>query len=242
MVLKVLGSSSQGNCYILENKNEALIIEAGVRFIEVKKALGFDIRKVSGCLITHQHNDHAKYIKAMVESGFPTLALEEVWTAKGVTGSRAYCIERGKGYKFGKFRVLPFDACHDVPCVGYLIDHPETGRIMFLTDSCMCEYVFPGLNQVMIECNYSDAKLVEAINAGRTLPSQRERLMTSHMELNTCKGFLCANDLTNVANIVLLHLSDNNSDEKNFVSEIERQTGKVVYAAHTGLEIELDRI
>lgn len=242
MVLKVLGSSSQGNCYILENKNEALIIEAGVRFIEVKKALGFDIRKVSGCLITHQHNDHAKYIKAMVESGFPTLALEEVWTAKGVTGSRAYCIERGKGYRFGRFKVLPFDACHDVPCVGYLIDHPETGRIMFLTDSCMCEYVFPGLNQVMIECNYSDAKLVEAINAGRTLPSQRERLMTSHMDLNTCKGFLCANDLTNVANIVLLHLSDNNSDEKNFVSEIERQTGKVVYAAHTGLEIELDRI
>lgn len=242
MVLKVLGSSSQGNCYILENKNEALIIEAGVRFIEVKKALGFDIRKVSGCLITHQHNDHAKYIKAMVESGFPTLALEEVWTAKGVTGSRAYCIERGKGYKFGRFKVLPFDACHDVPCVGYLIDHPETGRIMFLTDSCMCEYVFPGLNQVMIECNYSDAKLVEAINAGRTLPSQRERLMTSHMELNTCKGFLCANDLTNVANIILLHLSDNNSDEKHFVSEIERQTGKVVYAAHTGLEIELDRI
>ena len=242
MVLKVLGSSSQGNCYILENKNEALIIEAGVRFIEVIKALGFDIRKVSGCLITHQHNDHAKYIKAMVESGFPTLALEEVWTAKGVTGSRAYCIERGKGYRFGRFKVLPFDACHDVPCVGYLIDHPETGRIMFLTDSCMCEYVFPGLNQVMIECNYSDAKLVEAINAGRTLPSQRERLMTSHMELNTCKGFLCANDLTNVANIVLLHLSDNNSDEKNFVSEIERQTGKVVYAAHTGLEIELDRI
>lgn len=242
MVLKVLGSSSQGNCYILENKNEALIIEAGVRFIEVKKALGFDIRKVSGCLITHQHNDHSKYIKAMVESGFPTLALEEVWTAKGVTGSRAYCIERGKGYRFGRFKVLPFDACHDVPCVGYLIDHPETGRIMFLTDSCMCEYVFPGLNQVMIECNYSDAKLVEAINAGRTLPSQRERLMTSHMELNTCKGFLCANDLTNVANIVLLHLSDNNSDEKNFVSEIERQTGKVVYAAHTGLEIELDRI
>lgn len=242
MVLKVLGSSSQGNCYILENKNEALIIEAGVRFIEVKKALGFDIRKVSGCLITHQHNDHAKYIKAMVESGFPTLALEEVWTAKGVTGSRAYCIERGKGYRFGRFKVLPFDACHDVPCVGYLIDHPETGRIMFLTDSCMCEYVFPGLNQVMIECNYSDAKLVEAINAGRTLPSQRERLMTSHMELNTCKGFLCANDLTNVANIILLHLSDNNSDEKHFVTEIERQTGKLVYAAHKGLEIEFDRI
>lgn len=242
MVLKVLGSSSSGNCYILENKQEALIIEAGVKFIEVKKALDFDIRKVVGCLITHQHNDHAKYIKNMVDSGFPTLALPEVWTAKGVSDSRALCIEGGKGYRFGGFKVLPFTACHDVPCVGYLIEHKETGRIMFLTDSCMCEYVFPGLNHVMIECNYSDEKLVEAINAGRTLPSQRERLMTSHMELETCKEFLRANDLSKVTNVILLHLSDNNSDEAHFVQEIERVSGKVVYAARAGLEIELERI
>lgn len=242
MVLKVLGSSSSGNCYILENKQEALIIEAGVKFIDVKKALDFDIRKVVGCLITHQHNDHAKYIKNMVDSGFLTLALPEVWTAKGVSDSRALCIESGKGYRFGGFKVLSFTACHDVPCVGYLIEHKETGRIMFLTDSCMCEYVFPGLNHVMIECNYSDEKLIEAINAGRTLPSQRDRLMTSHMELDTCKEFLRANDLSKVSNIILLHLSDNNSDEGRFVKEIERLTGKMVYAARAGLEIELERI
>lgn len=242
MVLKVLGSSSSGNCYVLENKNEALIIEAGVKFLNIKKALDFDIRKVAGCLITHQHNDHAKYIKNMVDSGFPTLALPEVWTTKGVSDSRALCIEHGKGYKFGGFKVLPFTACHDVPCVGYLIEHKEAGRIMFLTDSCMCEYVFPGLNHVMIECNYSDEKLIEAINAGCTLPSQRERLMTSHMELETCKGFLRANDLSKVTNIILLHLSDNNSDEERFVTEIERLTGKMVYAARPGLEIELERI
>lgn len=242
MVLKVLGSSSSGNCYILENKQEALIIEAGVKFIDVKKALDFDIRKVVGCLITHQHNDHAKYIKNMVDSGFLTLALPEVWTAKGVSDSRALCIESGKGYRFGGFKVLPFTACHDVPCVGYLIEHKETGRIMFLTDSCMCEYVFPGLNHVMIECNYSDEKLIEAINAGRTLPSQRDRLMTSHMELDTCKEFLRANDLSKVSNIILLHLSDNNSDEGRFVKEIERLIGKMVYAARAGLEIELERI
>ena len=63
MELKILGSSSSGNCYILENEKEALIIEAGIRFIEVKKALNFNMRKVVGCLISHQHNDHAKYAK-----------------------------------------------------------------------------------------------------------------------------------------------------------------------------------
>lgn len=67
MVVRVLGSSSSGNCYILDDGNEALIIEAGIRFAEVKKALRFNLRKVAGCLITHQHNDHAKYIHDMVK-------------------------------------------------------------------------------------------------------------------------------------------------------------------------------
>lgn len=240
MELKVLGSSSSGNCYILDNGNEALIIEAGIRFLDVKKALDFQIRKVVGCLITHQHNDHAKYIKSMVDCGFYTLALPEVLTAKDVNGSRVISLELGKGYKFGNFKVAPFSACHDVPCVGYLIDHPDTGRIMFLTDSCMCEYIFPGLNHVLIECNYSDRKLIDSINAGRTMPSQRNRLLTSHMELETCKGILMANDLSNVSNVVLLHLSENNGDEPIFISEIQKVTGKVVYVAKPGLTIQID--
>ena len=242
MELKVLGSSSSGNCYILDNGNEALIIEAGIRFLDVKKALGFQLRKVVGCLITHQHNDHAKYVKNMADCGFYILALPEVLAAKGVEGSRVKALQLGKGYKFGNFKVAPFAACHDVPCVGYLIDHPETGRIMFLTDSCMCEYVFPGLNHVLIECNYSDRKLIESINAGNTLQSQRNRLLTSHMELETCKGILRENDLSNVSNVVLLHLSENNGDEPVFTSEIQKVTGKVVYVAKPGLTIHLNKL
>ena len=160
---------------------------------------------------------------------------------RGVWDSRSLVVKEGKGYKMGNFKVLPFPACHDVPCVGYLIDHPDMGKMVFLTDSCMCEYQFKGLNHVLIECNYSDKKLIEAITAGRTLPSQRERLLTSHMELTTCKGFLEANDLSHVSEIVLLHLSENNSDEPYFISEVERHTGKVVYAAKPGLTIDLDR-
>lgn len=48
MRLIVLGSNSLGNCYILENKKEALIIEAGVPFQEVKKAMNYDIGKIVG--------------------------------------------------------------------------------------------------------------------------------------------------------------------------------------------------
>lgn len=241
MELKVLGSSSNGNCYILDNGKEALIIEAGVRFQEVKKALGYNLRKVVGCLITHRHNDHAKYIKAMVDNGFHTLTLADVWENKGVWGSRSVAIVPKHGYKLGRFKVLPFNACHDVPCVGYLIEHPECGRIMFLTDSCECLSLFPRLNHILIECNYSMAKLIEAVNAGVTPKSQIDRLPNSHMELQTCKSVLSELDLANVFNIVLLHLSDHNSDRLRFVSEIERQTGKAVYAAAPNMDIDITK-
>ena len=156
--------------------------------------------------------------------------------------TRSISLELGKGYKFGNFKVLPFNASHDVPCVGYLIDHPQSGKIMFLTDSCACEYRFKDLSHILIECNYSHKKLTEAIRDGRTLLSQRERLLTSHLELDMCKEILATTDLSQVENIVLIHISDNNADEQLFVSEVERSTGKVVYAARKGLTINVQRL
>ena len=61
MKLKVLGSNSLGNCYILENKDEALIIEAGIKFAKVKESLNYNISKIVGCLVSHEHNDHAGF-------------------------------------------------------------------------------------------------------------------------------------------------------------------------------------
>lgn len=55
MVLRVLNSNSKGNCYIFESKNEALVLEAGVKFSEVKEALNFDISKIRGVCISHEH-------------------------------------------------------------------------------------------------------------------------------------------------------------------------------------------
>lgn len=55
MKLKVLGSSSRGNCCLLENDKEVLIIELGISFKDIKKAMDFDISKVVGALVTHEH-------------------------------------------------------------------------------------------------------------------------------------------------------------------------------------------
>jgi hypothetical protein len=59
------------------------------------------------------------------------------------------------------------------------------------------------------------------------------------MSLQTCKELLTANDLSQVRNIVLLHLSSGNSNAKLFHQEITGLTGKPVTVADKGVEVNL---
>lgn len=55
MELICLGSSSSGNCYLLNSESECLVLEAGLPFKEVKKALDFNVSKIQGVVISHEH-------------------------------------------------------------------------------------------------------------------------------------------------------------------------------------------
>ena len=39
----------------LENENEALILDLGCSSSDIKKSLNFNIRKIKGCLLSHEH-------------------------------------------------------------------------------------------------------------------------------------------------------------------------------------------
>ena len=236
MKFEVLASGSRSNGYILYNQKEALVLEAGVSLLKVKKALDFNLKIIRGCLVTHSHSDHAKHIRQYADAGIPVMAPGEVFDQPH---HRYYSLSPGKGYKTGGFRIIPFRVSHDVPCFGYLIDHSNTGKILFLSDTYLCEYVFPSLNQVIIEANYADDILEENIFRGEEHPSKQARLLLTHMELQTTKKVLMAQDLSKVLNIVLIHLSDKNSDEARFVREVSALTGKQVFAARKGLTIQL---
>jgi phosphoribosyl 1,2-cyclic phosphodiesterase len=234
MQLKVINSNSAGNCYILENEEEALILELGVRFERVKQELNFNLGKVVGAIVTHDHGDHSKGIAEALKNGI------DVWSSKGThvavgTLNRlgAKVMNAGSSIRLGNFRIMAFKVKHDAAePFGFLISHPETGTVLFLTDAMYSEYVFPGLNNIIIEANYCDSLIKDP----RFL---RDRVIQSHMSLQTCIKTLKANDLSQVNNIVLIHLSDRNSDEARFKSEVERATGKLVHVADKGVVVNL---
>lgn len=242
MQLTIINSNSAGNAYVLHNEYEALLIECGVRFDLIKKALNFNLKKVVGCLISHEHLDHCKAVKDVIAAGINVFSTFGSLNAMGVSIShRANAITAGQSFLIGEFKILPFSVKHDCSDpVGYLIHHKETGNVLFLTDSYYCEYTFKGLNNIIIEANYCQTILDKRVADGDNPLFLRDRVITSHMSLATCKDTLKANNLADVNNIILIHLSDGNSDAKRFKREVQEATGKIVHVAEPGMTIEFN--
>lgn len=142
----------------------------------------------------------------------------------------------------GEWFFRPFPTQHDCnePC-GFLIYHRETGWILFATDTYYLAYRFPGLSQVMIECNYEAGILSDNVNKGIVKPFVRDRTLASHMSLENCINTLQANSLKKVTNIVLLHLSGDNSDAEKFKNSVKMATAKRVFIATKGMTIDFNK-
>ena len=114
MELTVLGSSSRGNGYVLQNETEALIIECGVSLLEVKKAVGFNVSKIVGALCSHEHGDHAKYTHDFLHSRINVYMSHGTMKAIETKGTfLPLLMEAGNAVKIGSFTVLPFGVKHD---------------------------------------------------------------------------------------------------------------------------------
>ena len=242
MKLTVLGSSSSGNSYILEASDGVLIIECGLPLIEVKKSLDFNIGRIAGAIVTHQHGDHSKFIAEYLKSAIRVCALKEVFDAHNLK-QRIFCktIEPMHGYRIGTFKVFAVPVEHDVPCVGFVIEHEEMGKMLFVTDTMMFEYRIENLSHILIEANYSDEILDYNIENGITPASMRPRLLQSHMEIKTTENILLSSNLDSVNEIVLIHLSNNNSDTEQFKQRIMQKTGKPVIIAKRGVTVEVSK-
>lgn len=243
MKLSVLASGSKANCYILHNDSEALIIETGVRFKEVQKELDYDVLKIKGCIISHEHGDHGVYLHQYLDAGIDVYSNEETFINRkiGVMAHRANRIKANQSFNIGNYKILPFRLFHDVPCHGFLINHQETGNILFVTDTKQVPYNFPNLDHIMIECNYQQDIIDENLANGKTNLFLRNRVMHSHLDLEYVKQFLDKTDLTNVKNIVILHTSGHNSNPELIKKEISKLTRKNVYTAKKGLKLELNK-
>ena len=221
--LKVVGTGSNGNCYLLTCDEETLILDCGIKFLNVKKILNFKIRGIVGAITTHCHGDHHKYTSEYELTGIP------VWTPWKDNNLRHVG-------KFGGFKVSSFECIHDVPCVGYLIEHSDSGlKLLYATDTEYVRYTFKGLTAMLIEANYSE----EYVNRDE---AKFQHVLTGHMSIETATECIKANMNESMKNIILCHLSKGNSDPVAFKESVKAivPDGVQVDIATPRLTVELN--
>lgn len=63
MKFSAISSGSSGNCFYIENKDSAILIDAGISSKRIREGIveiGGDVKKVKGIFITHEHGDHVR--------------------------------------------------------------------------------------------------------------------------------------------------------------------------------------
>ncbi|WP_195515529.1 MBL fold metallo-hydrolase [Enterococcus dispar] len=239
--IKSFGSGSDGNAYLIDDGQTQLMIECGVSFKKIQQAMRFNFSKVAGCLISHEHRDHCKYVSQFIDSTSIDFYSTQ-GTFEGMSEDPKLHIHANDYYRFGFLRyrepkqvgswqITAFEVQHDVrEPSGFLIDTIAGDRLVFITDSYYSRYQFPEITHMMIEANYSKDVIDEKMTTGFDL-KRKERLIESHFDFDRTLDFIKTNKSNRLQEVWLLHLSDSNSNEKNFKEETQRLTGVPVFIA-----------
>ena len=143
MEMITINSGSGGNCYLLRaSSGETLLIECGVPYAEILRAVNFKVSSIVGCVASHPHGDHIRSIFHLLADGVKIYASRGTFDAKRITGHHnTIPIANGEQVQIGSFQVKAFDINHDAPePLGFLIWHEEMGLTLFMTDSYYMEY------------------------------------------------------------------------------------------------------
>lgn len=237
-------TSSKGNCSVIESyDNHFLIIDAGIKYQKVDKAIGYKLHTADALLITHAHNDHTAYITDFLFSGIDTYAVMNTpaKTIKGPCTGIFKTIDKTSQIALGGFLVKPVEMVHTnadgtpCECYGFLILDKSTGeKMLWATDTQYIKNKFLPLEYYCIESNFFEQEY-EADDVNYFEKSVEQRRWQGHMSFESVLKFLDMQDLPKCKEIRLLHISSKlpqsaKEEMKKRIKERYNLNGVEVYA------------
>lgn len=227
MIFQQHYSSSRSNLYTVTAANgRRLLIECGVPWPKIEKALDYDLSGIEGCLLSHEHKDHSKAVSNVISAGIEIYGSEETLFYCGVTGNRRVNIVTPKViYCVGDFRIQAFDSKHDAAGPLLYIIQVDGECMLFATDTAYIRQRFNiKFSIIAIECSYDIKILQERVDTQTINETVAKRLLSSHMEKqNTIKYLAEFCDLSRCRQIHLLHMSGDNLDKKATRKEVQKR-------------------
>lgn len=217
-------SSSHGNAYLVDDGCTKILVECGVTYKKLCKALGFRLTEVQGVLVSHEHKDHAGCVEKLIGCGF------DVYLSSGTAEALelpekllelAHGMEAGTQFQVGTMDIMPFQTFHDaLEPLGFVMRSREDGDVLaYAIDTVNLPYRFPGAGMLALEANFDKAILERC----QRMPEKvRKRVENTHMEIDKLCDCLKRMDLRGCRELYLLHLSDSTSHEGHFINKVRR--------------------
>jgi phosphoribosyl 1,2-cyclic phosphodiesterase len=229
MFVRILASSSAGNCTLVLSGRTALLIDCGLgpeRMRSLLQEAGVGLGDLSGVLVTHTHSDHLHrgMVGALRKSGVPLVCALPVANAIGgqmdLFGGPelpAIRVLPDTSVRIGTLEVEHFSVPHDAPggCYGFLVHRTgshATRSLALATDIGHVEPDLPGwlstADLAIVESNHDLAMLMQS---GRP-PWLIQRIRTKgHLSNDESAGLLreaLVYPGSKIRQVVLAHLSE----------------------------------
>lgn len=101
------------------------------------------------------------------------------------------------------------------PIFGFLIMHPEMGKLLYITDCELIKWKFKDINHILLGVNY-DKDLVDTDNP------KANHVFRGHLSIDTACDFVKANDSDSLQNVIMCHLSSENADKDSFIEKMKK--------------------
>lgn len=224
-----LFSSSKGNSTYIGNNSEGILIDCGVSYSRIKKALELnelDFSAVKGIFITHEHHDHISGLKTLTKkTGIPVFAQSltlDILYDEGMINSSAEDIK--ESVKLGKMTVNCFCTSHDTrESCGYRIDFFDGKSCCVCTDlgyvSETVKNSVMGCSAVLIEANYDENMLRNGPYPAYL--KERIRSKYGHLSNSDCGSFSAELVRNGTTRLILGHLSQENNAPQNAEYTVE---------------------
>jgi phosphoribosyl 1,2-cyclic phosphodiesterase len=221
-----LNSGSNGNCYYIGNKNEAVLIDAGISCRETEKRMarmGLRIQSVKAIFISHEHSDHIRGVEVLSKKHKIPVYITELTRRSGglnLIPELENTFKAHEAIKVGGLEIVPFPKEHDASDPYSFIVKNEKVTIGVMTDiGTACEHVvnyFKQCHAVYLESNYD----VEMLQNGQYPVYLKKRISSDKGHLSNLQAQELFRDHRSefLSHVFLSHLSAENNDPKTAAS------------------------
>jgi len=229
MRLLLLGSSSRGNCALLQagrgSDAVTVVLDCGLALRttrELAGAAGVGLARADAVLLSHAHGDHCRSVVPLAQRCRAPLYLHPA----ALSGHTALGRERrerrplalepyraGRSFHIGPLRCTPVDLPHDAdPTHGFVFE-ADGLRLGFFTDlgdtALLRPWLAEGLDALVLEANHDP----ELLRQGPYPPFLKDRVAGSrgHLANGQTTAILAEAAPPSLRLLVLAHLSEENN-------------------------------